>query len=546
MSDFNSREKQFKERIEELEDKLQNLQQQQENIVGKNISLHDFLAVLTHKILTPMNSIIGLTNFLSDTSLTTEQQLFTDRIKSNGMSLVNIYNEILDFAQIDSEEQKTSVLEDFSIEKTMFYAINQFYTHAINNKNVEVIPMIAEDMNVMINADRKRFEQIILLALGEPKHESGHKKITLEVTEYDDFKKLIYFKITHNPSVLSNQQIQYLTDNNKTWLDSVNAGNNIFKFMFAKRLTEMSGGNFIIQKGETITQLHIALPATQQKHSVTATKKFIIPEFSGLSCLIVAGNIAYQQQLKKTFGSWGIKSFIAKSEKDAIVKTIRETNLNFLIISDQLPNASAKGLAKKIKALPGKNNLPILLLKSKQSLLHNHDLFIDEIYSTENTTNIFEKLLKNISKQIIKREPYKLDTKLAEKLPLEILVIEDDKTNLDLLTLLLKKLGYKADTALSGKIGLHKARNKHYDIIFLDIQMPEMDGFKVAKYIRDNILNSENIKTIAISANTLQKTQQKALRAGMVDFVSKPISFKKIEETIIRWGFAENLLQKSE
>jgi CheY-like chemotaxis protein len=542
MSELKQKEN-LQKRINELETELSYLKKKQENIIGENISFHDFLAVLTHKILTPMNSIIGLTNFLKDTKLDKDQQQLTERIRNNGVSLVNIYNEILDFVQIDQEEKPLQD-EDFNLEKSIYEVINHFYAHAFNNKNVEVVPLIPESVQIMFSGENKRFEQALLLSFGEPALESGKKKITIEVSGFNPETQMLEIKVTHSPAVLNNQHIQLLTDtNSKTWMEAVNNDNSFFKFIFAKRITEISGGTFTVQKGENITRLHIAFPVKQLDENTNAVRKTIIPEFNGLNALIATGNIAYQQQLKKTLSTWGIKTFIAQSEKDAILKTIREVHLNFVIISDQLPDTSAKSLAKKIKSLPGKEELPVLLLKTKQSLMPVSDIFIDEIYSTENATTLFEKLLKNITQQKIKREPHKLDTKLAAKVPLNILAVEDDKTNQDLLMMLLKKLGYKADMAMSGKEGIEKARNKKYDIIFLDIQMPVMDGFKVARYIRDNVLYGENIKMIAISANTLRKTQQKAFNAGMVDFVSKPISFRKIEETIIRWGFAEDLIK---
>src|SRR6056297_3040575 len=105
MSNIKEREEKLQEKIERLESELNQLKKKQKNIMGENISFHDFLAVLTHKILTPMNSIIGLANFLKETKLDKEQQQLTERISSNGVSLVTIYNEILDFVQIDQEEK---------------------------------------------------------------------------------------------------------------------------------------------------------------------------------------------------------------------------------------------------------------------------------------------------------------------------------------------------------------------------------------------------------------------------------------------------------
>lgn len=543
MSNIKEREEKLQEKIERLESELNQLKKKQKNIMGENISFHDFLAVLTHKILTPMNSIIGLTNFLKETKLDKEQSQLTERIQSSGISLVNIYNEILDYAKLGSEDKATQS-QDINIEKSIQEVIKQFYTHAINNKNVEVVPLMPENIQVMLKGDKNRFEQILLLTLGEPDQDASQKKVTIEITDYDNIFSQLNIKITHRPAVLNNQHIQHLTGNNtKNWLESVNSGNSFFKFMFAKRITQIAGGTFTVQKGEDVTQIHLNLPFEKHNDQTLATRTTNIPEFNGLSTLIVSSNIAHQQQLNNIFSFWGIKTYIAQSEKEAILKTIREINLNFIIISEELSDMKAKSLAKKIKTLPGKGEIPIIELKSKPSLFSTHDVFIDEIYSSENRTSIFEKLLKNISKGKIIREPHKLDTKLAHKVPLSIMVIEDDKTNLELIVMVLKKLGYSVTTAMSGKEGLDILRDNFHDLVFLDIQMPVMDGFKVAKYIRDNILYGEKIKTIAISANTLQKTRSKAYTAGMVDFIDKPISFKRIEEVIIRWGYAEKILK---
>src|SRR6056297_2401398 len=118
MSNIKEREEKLQEKIERLESELNQLKKKQKNIMGENISFHDFLAVLTHKILTPMNSIIGLTNFLKETKLDKEQHQLTDRIQNSGISLVNIYNEILDFAQLDSDEKATQ-LQEINIEKSI-------------------------------------------------------------------------------------------------------------------------------------------------------------------------------------------------------------------------------------------------------------------------------------------------------------------------------------------------------------------------------------------------------------------------------------------
>ncbi len=536
---------QDQQKIAQLEAEIKALKQQQENIHGRNISFHDFIALLTHKILTPMNSIIGLTNFLKDTQLSKEQQSLVDRIQSNGMSLVDIYNEILDFIQIENTDNQINK-EQFDLEQVLQETIENFYKSTISKKNLEVSTHYQEGLNKYFKGNKSRIEQVLLLSLGEPDNTDAFKKITIQISEDTiDDKDAIKFVITHNPSVLENQHIQYLTSyDEKSWEKAINTNNSFFKLLFVKKILSLIDGTLTVQKGDNLTHLHITIPVGTVPSMSSSTISSSIPEFGGLQSLIIAENIADQNELLRIMERWGIKCYIADSEKDAIEKTIRETHLNFAIVSDELPDISSKSLAKKIKSLPGKSQFPLILLQKRKNLLARSELFIDTIQSIDNQTHIFEKILKNISEGKILKEPHKLDTKLASKVPLDILVVEDDQSNLDLLMMLLRKLGYKADTAKDGIKALAAVKEKDYDIILLDIQIPKKSGFQVAKQVLEGNTNKEKNRIIAISANTLQSTIDKATKAGMVDFITKPISFKRIEETIIKWGFAHKLLSK--
>ncbi len=304
----------------------------------------------------------------------------------------------------------------------------------------------------------------------------------------------------------------------------------------------MNHGSFVVQKGEDMTQFQVRFPLEPiADEEISDRKTMNIPEFTGMQCLIVVANIAHQKHLQTILHQWGIRVFTANSEKDAIYKIIRERELHFIIISDQLPDVSPKRLARKIKSLPGKTEMPLILLENEKSFLQNTDYFIEKFQSTENKGILFEKLIKNIGQGKIQKTMHKLDSKLAQKLPLNILVAEDDAANLDLLMLLLKKLGYVPEVAKNGKEAMAMFNPNRFDMVLLDIQMPLMDGFKVAKKMLEI---DPKVNIIAISANTLPETIKKAKNTGMVDFVTKPISFKKIEESIIQWGFAEKMLKK--
>jgi CheY-like chemotaxis protein len=535
--------KQLQERIRELEKEIETLKNKEKTQNEKNVAFSDFLALLTHKILTPMNSIIGMSRFLAESNLDNSQKHLVSKIRQSGIHLVDIYNEILDYTQADQPE-KEPPQEEFDIRESLNNVVDEYFANNYMTKYTQIFHTLSPELNFRFKGDRARFEQIILLTLGEPQQDGIKRTIRIEVVKSEKREGAgITTLVTHQPAVLSNQHIQALTANRKSALfTNESSESGLFKFMFAKKNTEMNHGSFVVQKGEDMTQFQVRFPLEPiADEEISDRKTMNIPEFTGMQCLIVVANIAHQKHLQTILHQWGIRVFTANSEKDAIYKIIRERELHFIIISDQLPDVSPKRLARKIKSLPGKTEMPLILLENEKSFLQNTDYFIEKFQSTENKGILFEKLIKNIGQGKIQKTMHKLDSKLAQKLPLNILVAEDDAANLDLLMLLLKKLGYVPEVAKNGKEAMAMFNPNRFDMVLLDIQMPLMDGFKVAKKMLEI---DPKVNIIAISANTLPETIKKAKNTGMVDFVTKPISFKKIEESIIQWGFAEKMLKK--
>ncbi|MEA3503968.1 MAG: response regulator [Bacteroidota bacterium] len=497
----------------------------------------DFLNVLSYKIITPLNSIIGMSNFLNDTTLDQQQKRMVSGIRNSSLSIVNIYNEILNFAEIE-DSKKSKVEKEFNIKTVLDDAIDSFYRNIFRKKNIKITNRFDSNIPQNFISDPETIKQIILLSLGEPENNDLTKVINIGISVEDIYKKPnLIISITHKSLIINDQHLKHFSRNIICAKETINAGNNFFKFLFAKKITEIHDGSFTIRKSESDTTLIISMPV---KMSIKQEKQLIspvIPEFRGIKALIASENIGHRQIIKNNLQGWGIKNVSAKTEKELLEKLISTRDINFAIISDKISTIDVKTLAKKISSLPGKSNFPLILLESQRHLLMPSDIFIDRLKTAGDQTIIFDILLKNIDNGKIQSDnSHLLDEKLALKVPLKILIVEDDNINMDLMLLLLKKLGYTADTAFDGFEAIKKAKENQYDIIFMDIQIPRLNGYDASNKILSNPSNTKT-KIIAISANHLPDIRKSAIESGMVDFINKPISFLKIEETIIKWGF---------
>jgi len=197
-------------------------------------------------------------------------------------------------------------------------------------------------------------------------------------------------------------------------------------------------------------------------------------------------------------------------------------------------------LGYKIKALPNGKDLPLIMLSSLGKIFAAPtDIFAAEISKPIRFSELFELVKTTISekkKKSDKQGAVTIDKNLAEKLPLQILLAEDNLINQKLIIQLLNKMGYQPDTAMNGAEAIMMVGKKRYDILFMDIQMPVMDGLEASRTIVSNWPKTNRPPIIAMTANVMNGDKEKCLEAGMVDYLSKPIKFHEVEEALMKWG----------
>ncbi len=495
----------------------------------------EFLANMSHEIRTPMNAITGLTSLILDEDLPAEIAASVRTIRSSSDSLLTIVNDILDFSKIESGKLDLE-RAPFSV-RTCLEDVLELLAIRAAEKQLELAADIQMGDNDWIYGDVTRLRQILLNLAGNAIKFTATGEVFISVFVREDVSKARRLHIAVRdtgigiPADKINRLFQSFTQVDSS--TSRRFGGTGLGLAISKRLTELMGGIISVRSEfgrGSIFEVQIPFEAADPQCPETLPAE----NWLGQQLLVVAQPSSGHGVLAAMLQSWGIRCQFATSGADALA-AIRSQRFVSVFLDAELPGVDIAALSTGIRAEAG-IAVPLVLLTAASGSYRPSPLFAASVAKPIRRHLLLRALQQAISGKAEpenRRGASQFDPELAERCPLRILLAEDNLVNQKMAIRLLEKLGYRADSVANGLEVLDAIKRRNYDLILMDVQMPEMDGLEATKRIISGYGQNRPWIT-ALTAGAMLENRQECLAAGVDDFLTKPIDVADLKRSLER------------
>jgi len=533
----------------QVQERTRQLSEAKDAAESANRSKSAFLAMMSHEIRTPMNGVIGMTALLMGTRLTDDQQDYVVTIRNSGEALLAVINDILDFSKIESGRLDLEP-HPFDLGECLESVLDLCALRA-GQKKLDLCYLIAEQVPHGLIADSTRLRQILVNLIGNAVKFTERGEVSVAVGRLpqqprkEPDRELVLQCSVRDTGIGIPPDRQARLFQSFSQVDASTTrkyGGTGLGLAISKRLVELMGGRMWVESSG-IPGAGSTFHFTIQAELSGGTERGLLSEraapLRGQRALVIEPSASVRQFVMQHLSAWGMSAQAVASLPAALDLMTRGTRFAVALLGHRCPDFRSLQQVNQLRQAAQGATPQLILMSPLGEVIPSGQEFSAVLHKPLKASRLLDVLLELLVADSVPRTSRSGISGASwipqgAALPLRILLVEDNATNQKLARLLLERMGYRTDLAFNGLEAVQALHRQPYDVVLMDMQMPEMDGLEATRRIRSDFPAAQQPRIIAMTANALRGDRERCLQAGMDDYLSKPIRVEELRSALLR------------